>query len=455
VLTSPEGTANIENRRGTFMETAFNPALFPASSTINQAGHLTIGGCDLVQLAAEFGTPLYIFDEQSLREKCREFKNEFNHCYPGTRVSYASKAFINTTLARLFREEGMGLDVVSAGEMSIARAAGFPLEKVYFHGNNKGADELDLALQWGIGRIVVDNFYEMQLLSRLALKKGARQDILLRITPGIDPHTQQKIATGNVDSKFGFPESSREQAVKEAMASPGLNLVGLHFHIGSLIFEVKPYLEALSVLLGFAADMKKKHHFALKELNVGGGYAVQYVSETPAPAIKLYAEAFASHIKNECSRLKLDLPELAIEPGRSIVGRAGVALYTVGAIKDIPGIRRYISVDGGMADNIRPAIYGSKYEATVANKALAEKETTVTIAGKFCESGDLLIQDIKLPSLISGDLIAIPDCGAYCLSMASNYNAFLKPPIVMVNEGNSRLIRRRETFEDLLRTDVG
>jgi diaminopimelate decarboxylase len=436
------------------MDTAFNPALFPASSAINKAGHLTIGGCDLVQLAAEFGTPLYIFDELALREKCREFKSEFNRFYPGTRVSYASKAFINTALARLFNEEGMGLDVVSAGEMSIARSSGFPMEKVYFHGNNKGEDELDLALQWGIGRIVVDNFYELELLSRLAVKRGVRQPVLLRITPGIDPHTQQKIATGNVDSKFGFPESSREKAVKEALASPGLDLVGLHFHIGSLIFEVKPYLEALTVLLNFAADMKKKQGFTLKELNVGGGYAVQYVSETPAPAIKVYAEAFAAHIKNECSRFNLKLPELAVEPGRSIVGRAGVALYTVGAIKDIPGIRRYVSVNGGMADNIRPAIYGSKYEAVVANKALAGKETIVTIAGKFCESGDLLIQDIKLPDLFSGDLIAIPDCGAYCLSMASNYNAFLKPPVVMVKEGKARLIRRRETFEDLLRTDV-
>jgi diaminopimelate decarboxylase len=436
------------------MEAVFNLGLFPASASINKAGHLTVGGCDLVKLAAEFGTPLYIFDEQALRDKCREFQNEFNRSYPGTRVAYASKAFINKALARLFKEEGMSLDVVSSGEMSIARAAGFPLEKVYFHGNNKGPEELKLALQWRVGRIVVDNFYELELLSRLALEQGVKQAILLRITPGIDPHTQQKIATGNVDSKFGFPESSREQAVKQALSSPGLDLAGLHFHIGSLIFETKPYLEALTVLLNFAAEMKTRHNFILRELNVGGGYAIQYVSDTPAPAVKLYAEVLAPYIKNECSRLKLALPELTIEPGRSIVGRAGVALYTVGAIKDIPGVRRYVSVDGGMADNIRPAIYGSKYEAAVANKALDRNESVITLAGKFCESGDILIQDIKLPPVSSGDLIAIPDCGAYCLAMASNYNAFLKPPIVMVKEGKARLIRRRETFEDLLRTDV-
>jgi diaminopimelate decarboxylase len=436
------------------MDLAFNLGLFPASSAVNQAGHLTIGGCDLVQLAAEFGTPLYLFDEQTLRDKCREFKSDFNRSYPGARVSYASKAFISKALVQIFQEEGMGLDVVSSGEMSIARAAGFPLAKVYFHGNNKGPEELKLALQWRVGRIVVDNFYELDLLSKLAAEKSRTQDILLRITPGIDPHTQQKIATGNVDSKFGFPESSREQAVKLALSLPGLNLVGLHFHIGSLIFETQPYLEALTVLLNFAAEMKNRHNFILKELNVGGGFAVQYVTGTPAPPVRIYAEAFSAHIKSECARLKLDLPELAIEPGRSIVGRAGVALYTVGAIKDIPGIRRYVSVDGGMADNIRPAIYGSKYEAAVANKALAPNESVITLAGKFCESGDILIQDIRLPALTAGDLIAIPDCGAYCLAMASNYNAFLKPPVALLKEGRARLIRRRESFEDLLRTDV-
>jgi diaminopimelate decarboxylase len=436
------------------MELNFNLGLFPPSTEVNKSGHLVIGGCDLVELAAEYGTPLYIFDEQGLRDKCREYKYEFGQYYPDTDVVYASKAFINKALALLFKEEGLGLDVVSGGELSIAHSVNFPPEKVYFHGNNKGADELNLALEWHVGRIVVDNFYELGLLAEMAGKQGIKQDILLRITPGIDPHTQQKIATGNVDSKFGFPASSRGEAIIRAMASPSLNLIGLHFHIGSLIFDTVPYLEALAVLLAFAADMRNKHGFEMKELNIGGGYAIQYTSDAPAPPVRVYAEVISSYLKNECSRLHLTAPRLIVEPGRSIVGRAGVALYTVGAIKDIPGVRHYVSVDGGMADNIRPAIYGSKYEAAIANKALVRNETIVTVAGKFCESGDILIQDINLPSLSPGDLIAIPSSGAYCLAMASNYNAFLKPPIVMVKAGKTRLIRRRESYEDLSRTDV-
>jgi diaminopimelate decarboxylase len=436
------------------MELSFNLALFPAGTKVNQEGHLVIGGCDTVKLAAEYGTPLYIFDEQDLRDKCSEFKDIFNQYYPGTAAVYASKAYINKALAMIFKEEGIGLDVVSGGEMSIAQASGFPSDKIYFHGNNKGPEELKLAVRWHIGRIVVDNFYELNLLEKLAKEAGVRQDILLRITPGIDPHTHQKIATGNIDSKFGFPREARELALTQAMGSSHLNLVGLHAHIGSLIFETLPFQEAIRILLDFAAEMKHKHSFELKELNVGGGFAIQYTSDSPAPPLKVYAEAFSSTIKSECGRLNLALPRLVVEPGRSMVGRAGVALYTVGAIKDIAGVRRYVSIDGGMADNIRPAIYGSKYEAAVANKALSKNESIVTIAGKFCESGDILINDIKLPSISSGDLIAIPDSGAYCLAMASNYNASLKPPIVLVKEGKARLIRRRETYEDLWRTDV-
>jgi diaminopimelate decarboxylase len=432
----------------------FNLSLFPSRSEVNEQGHLAIGGLDTVQLAAEFGTPLYVFDEQELRDKCREFKAEFNKYYPGVEVAYASKAFINQGLAVLFKEEGMGLDVVSGGELHIAHSAGYPMEKVYFHGNNKGREELKLALKWGVGRIVVDNFYELEMLQKLAIEANAKQDILLRITPGIDPHTLAKIATGNVDSKFGFAQSSRELAVTQAMASTNLHLVGLHAHIGSLIFNNQPYQEAIQVMLDFTAQMKQRQGFDLQELNIGGGYPIQYTSDNPAPSLSTFAEAIASRIKNECNRLNLSLPKLTVEPGRSIVGRAGVALYTVGAIKDIPGVRRYVSVDGGMADNIRPAIYGSKYEAALANKAEHKNSAKVTIAGKFCESGDILINDIYLPQIESGDLIAIPDSGAYCLSMASNYNASLKPPVVLVNEGKARLIRRRETYEDLSRTDA-
>jgi diaminopimelate decarboxylase len=447
----PTGNIKME---GIDMNLAFNLDLFPSASEVDKKGHLAIGGCDVVALAAEYGTPLYIFDEQNLRDNCSEFKNVFDHAYPGSTIVYASKAFINKALAQIFKEEGIGLDVVSGGEMSIAASVGFPFNRVHFHGNNKGPEELKLALEWRIGQIIVDNFYELDLLEKLAAEKGVIQNILLRITPGIDPHTQKKIATGNVDSKFGFPADIRELALTRAMSSPHLNLVGLHAHIGSLIFETSPFQEAIRVLLEFAAEMKQKHGFELKELNTGGGFAIQYTSDSPAQPLSVYAGALASTIKDECARLNLALPKLTVEPGRSMVGRAGVALYTVGAIKDIPGVRRYVSVDGGMADNIRPAIYGSKYEAALANKALQKNEAVVTIAGKFCESGDILINDINMPLISSGDLIAIPDCGAYCLAMASNYNSSLKPPIVLVKEGNSRLIRRRETYEDLIKLDV-
>jgi diaminopimelate decarboxylase len=436
------------------MDLAFNLALFPSTSEVNSSGHLSIGGCDLVKLSDDYGTPLYIFDEKALRDKCREYKNEFNKYYPGTIVAYASKAYINKALVQLFKEEGMYLDAVSGGELSIAHAAGFPMSNIYFHGNNKGPEELKLALQWQVGRIVVDNFHELNLLERLAKEAGVKQNILLRITPGIDPHTHQKIATGNIDSKFGFPHGSRELAINQALSSPTLNLVGLHYHIGSSIFETLPFQEAAAAILSFAAEMKAKNGFELKELNAGGGYAIQYTSDAPSPPPTVYAGAIASRIKSECSRLNLALPKLTIEPGRSIIGQAGVALYKVGSTKDIPGVRHYVSVDGGMADNIRPAIYGSIYEAAVANKALEKNESTVSIAGKYCESGDIIINNIKLPSLSAGDLIAIPDSGAYCLAMASNYNAALKPPIIMVREGKARLIRRRETYEDLCRTDV-
>jgi len=429
-------------------------SLFPLTAEVNKEGYLVIGGCDTVALAAEFGTPLYLFDEFSLRSKCAELKAEFSQRYKDTIVIYACKAFINGALAAILREEGLGLDVVSSGELSIAHSVGFPLDKVYFHGNNKSAEELMLALKWHIGRIVVDNFHELRMLAEMAKEQGSIPDILLRLSPGVEPHTHKYIATGIVDSKFGFPLLSGEEAVAQAMSAPNLNLVGLHFHIGSLIFEFGPYREAIEVILDFAAEMKQKHGFELRELNVGGGFAIQYTLDSPAPPISAYAEVIASKVISKCQQLKLALPRLTVEPGRSIVGAAGVALYKVGVVKEIPGVRCYVSVDGGMGDNIRPALYGSKYEAVVANKMLAKEAKEITIAGKFCESGDILVRDIALPPVLAGDIIAIPDCGAYCLAMASNYNTSLKPAIVLVNKGEARLIRRRETFDDLTRCDL-
>ncbi|MFC1912261.1 diaminopimelate decarboxylase [Chloroflexota bacterium] len=429
-------------------------SLFPLTAEVNEAGHLFIGGCDTVELADKFGTPLYVFDEASLRRKCAEFRTEFQKRYADTAVAYAGKAFLNKGLVNLLREEGLGLDAVSAGELSMAHSVDFPMAQVYFNGNNKSAEELKLALEWQVGRIVVDNFRELDTLNEIAGVKGYTQDVLLRFSPGIDPHTHKYVATGIVDSKFGFLLSTWEEAVSKAMSAPNLNLVGLHFHLGSLIFEFEPYQEAIGVVLDFAARAKQKHNFELRELNIGGGFAVQYTVDAPSPPVSAYAEKITLLMKKKCAELKLALPRLILEPGRFITGQAGVALYTVGSIKDIPGIRRYVSVDGGMADNIRPALYGSRYEALVANRAAEKNTDKVTISGKFCESGDVLISDIKLPPLASGDVVAISDCGAYCLSMASNYNASLKPAVVMVKDGKARLIRRRETFEDLTRCDL-
>jgi diaminopimelate decarboxylase len=428
--------------------------LLPSTAEVNHKGYLTIGGCDSLELAAEFDTPLYVFDEAGIRDQCAEFKREFGRRYSETTVIYACKAFINKALARLLNEEGLGLDVVSAGEMSIGLSAGFPMARLYLHGNNKSAEELKLALEWGVGRIVVDNFHELELLGRLAEERGDRPDILLRLSPGVDPHTHSYIITGNLDSKFGVSMAQAEEALATALSMPQLRLRGLHFHIGSQIAEFEPYQQAIDIILGFAAVMKSKHGFEMEELSIGGGFAVQYELSSPTPPIADYAEALTSNISIGSRMLGLAQPRLIVEPGRAIVGRSGVALYTVGAVKDIPGIRRYVAVDGGMADNIRPALYGARHEVVAANK-MKEKETDkVTIAGKFCESGDIIVKDVMLPPLAAGDILAVAGCGAYCLPLASNYNASLKPAIVMVKEGKARLIRRRETFDDLTRCDL-
>lgn len=428
--------------------------LFPLTAEVNDRGHLILGGCDTVELAAEFGTPLYLFDEYSLRLKCRELKTEFGRRYADTTVVYACKAFVNKALALIFQEEGLGLDVVSGGELGIAHSVGFPLERVYFHGNNKSPEELRLALEWGVGRIVVDNLHELEMLSEMAKERGCSPTILLRLSPGVDPHTHRYDITGNVDSKFGFPLVRGEEALVAALSRPDLKLVGLHFHIGSLIFEVEPYQQAIEFLLNFAAEMKQKHGFELKELDVGGGFAVQYTLDSPAPPLATFAEAITAKIISHCQKLKLASPRLIIEPGRSVVAQAGVAIYTVGVVKEIPGVRCYVAIDGGMADNIRPALYGAKQEAVLANRMRENGASQFTIAGKFCESGDILIRDIELPPVARGDIVAIPGCGAYCLSQASNYNVSLKPPVVLVKEGKARLIRCRETLEDLTRCDL-
>lgn len=429
--------------------------LLPITARTNASDHLEIGGCDTVELARRFGTPLYIFDEATLRAQCHAYTEPLARAYPDSQVIYACKAYINGALAGILHEEGFGLDVVSGGELYVAHRAGFPLGKVYFHGNNKSESELAQALDLDVGRIVVDNFHELDLLNHLATQRGRQARILLRLSPGVDPHTHAAITTGITDSKFGFPIATgqAEEAVKRAMSLPRLQVLGIHAHIGSMIHELEPYEQTIDILLAFAAAMSAAHGLTVREFSPGGGWGIAYTTDDRPPATGDVVAAVAGALKRGAARHSLPLPRLIMEPGRSIVGPAGVALYTVGASKDIPGVRKYVAVDGGMADNIRPAIYGSRYTALMAGRMSALPRETVTIAGKYCESGDILIRDIALPRLLPGDLLALPSAGAYCLSMASNYNLAPKPAVVMVRDGNARLIRRRETYEDLVRLD--
>ncbi|HWO93829.1 MAG TPA: diaminopimelate decarboxylase [Dehalococcoidia bacterium] len=431
-------------------------SIFPIDTSISSRGRLALGGCDTLALVERFGSPLYVFDETTLRSQARAFVRAFGERYPDAIVRYAAKAHLTIAFAHLFADEGLSLDVVSGGELAVALAGGFPAERIEFHGNNKTPQELDEALRAGVGRVAVDNLDEVRLLASIAERLGVRQAAILRVGPNVDPHTHGHTTTGLLDSKFGLPISTgqAEEAVRQMMASPHIELRGIHAHLGSPIFETEPYRQAIDVMAAFAADMRYRYDFECLEFSPGGGFAVQYVRETPAPEPDVYAEAIVAALRGAFEARDLPLPRLSIEPGRALVARAGVALYTVGARKEIPGVRTYVSVDGGMADNIRPAIYGSRYEALVANRPLAAPEERVTIAGKYCESGDVLIRDIELPRLVMGDVLAVPAAGAYCLAMSSNYNLALRPAVVLVREGRARLVQRRETYADLMSRDV-
>lgn len=431
--------------------------VLPVTASVNEAGHLTIGGCDATELAREFGTPLYVYDEETLRGQCRAFREAFESRYPNTNVAYAAKAYLSRAMAAIAAQEGMHMDVVSGGELAIAASVNFPPERIVFHGNNKSEQELSEALDYGIGRVVIDNFHEMQLLNGLAQARGIRQKALVRVSPGVDPHTHAHTTTGTTDNKFGIPIAAGgqgEAAIRSAMVMPGLELTGIHYHLGSPIFELEPFTKAVEVGLEFAAQVRDKYGFEMQEFSPGGGFAVAYAPEDEPPLPDDYAEAIIPPLKDGCARYGLPEPRLEIEPGRSIVARAGVALYTAGSSKEVPGLRRWVSVDGGMADNIRPPMYGSKYCAVVANRATDERRETVTIAGKYCESGDLLLKDADLPPLEPGDVIAMPASGAYNLPMSSNYNAAPRPAVVLAKDGEAKLIRRRETYDDLMSCDI-
>ncbi|MEW6573879.1 MAG: diaminopimelate decarboxylase [Bacillota bacterium] len=422
------------------------------TARVSNTGHLEIGRVSALTLAREFGTPLYVIDEALFRDNCRRYLKAFG---PDNRVVYAGKALLCTAICRLVEEEGLYLDVVSGGELHTAVHAGFPPERIYFHGNNKSAEEILQGLRTGVGRWVVDSVYELKVLNRLAGEMGVEASVLLRLTPGIEAHTHEYIRTGQIDSKFGLAiETGQAQAgVRQALALPHLNLVGLHCHIGSQIFELEPFCDAARVMVKFAAEVRAETGWTLGELDLGGGLGICYISGDNPPAIEEYAAAVLESVREAAAAFGLPLPRVVVEPGRSIAGPAGTTLYTVGVVKEIPGVRIYVAVDGGMNDNPRPALYQARYEAALANRMNEESTTTVTVAGKCCESGDILIYNTRLPYPVPGDILAVPATGAYNYTMSMNYNRLPRPAVVLVRDGQAEEIVTREDFADLLRND--
>jgi len=423
----------------------------------NEEGTLTVGGVDVSSLAREFGTPLYIMDEALIRQNCRAYVDAFAASYPHFEVAYASKAFLCTAMVALVEQERMSLDVVSGGEIMTALRAGFPMERTYFHGNNKSVEEIELALKAGVGRFVVDSIHELELLNKVAGEIGLPARIYLRLTPGVGAHGHHYISTGQLDSKFGLAIELglARQATELALSLPNIQLKGFHCHIGSQILDLEGYKVAVARMLGFMAEAKADLGFEATELNLGGGLGVRYTeADTPKRPSELIA-VLASAVKAGCQELGLQLPKLIIEPGRSIVGEAGTTLYQIGTVKELPGIRTYISVDGGMGDNIRPALYQAEYECVVANKLESPAEKVVTVAGRYCESGDKLLIDVKVANDVApGDLLAVFTTGAYNYSMASHYNRYPKPAVVFVADGKADLVVRRESFGDMSANDV-
>ncbi len=423
----------------------------------NSSGHLTIGGADAVELARQFGTPAYILDENVIRNNCREYLRAATAEFGADALPlFASKALCFTGIYKLVAEEGLGVDCVSGGELYTAKAAGFPAERIYFHGNNKTDRDIADAMDMGVGHFVVDNREELAAVSAEAVRRGKEQKILLRITPGIDPHTHKAIVTGNVDSKFGSAISTGQamEIVKEAIAAKGVRLMGVHCHIGSQIFDIEPFTDAASIMIAFIAQIKEECGYELEELNLGGGLGVRYTEYDREISYSGAIRDMAKIIRGYASKHGIKMPKIILEPGRSLVAAAGATLYTVGSVKEIPGFRNYVSVDGGMPDNPRYALYQSQYTALVANRADAPRDYRATLAGRCCESGDLLGENMEIQKPQRGDILAVLVTGAYNYSMASNYNRLPRPPIVMVKDGEPRLVVRRESYEDLIRNDI-
>ena len=422
---------------------------------VNTAGHLEIGGCDTVDLVRDFGTPLYVLDEAMVRSQCRSYRENLAAVYPDSMVIYAGKALMTMAICRVIDEEGLGLDVVSGGELYTAFKAGFPMEKVFFHGNNKSHEELRMALEYGVGIIVVDNLYELENLNALALQKGRKASVLFRLTPGVEAHTHSYTQTGQQDSKFGLgiQDGVARQVISHALTLPGIEVKGVHCHIGSQIFDIEPYKLAVKIMFDFLEDLRQLNGFEVEILDMGGGLGIVYHEGDQPATVESCVNLIGSAVKEEAQNRNYPLPKLVLEPGRSLVGEAGVTLYNVGSIKEIPGIRSYLAVNGGMADNPRVALYQAEYEGMIANKANLHPDKLVTVTGKCCESGDMLIWDIHLAQPQSGDILAIFSTGAYNYSMASNYNRLPRPAMVSVINGQADLIVARETYQDLLSLD--
>lgn len=431
-----------------------NQYLKPLTTKINPDGILEIGGCDLVKLVEKYGTPLYVLDEFTLRKICKDYKEAFKG-YPKVNMMYASKALCSMATSAIIASEGFGFDVVSAGEIYTVYKAGADMSKVLFNGNNKSFDELSLALELGVGRISVDNFFELSLLDEIAKSHDKTVDILLRITPGIECHTHEYIQTGHLDSKFGFDLTQIDDAVDLILNDyTNLKLHGLHAHIGSQIFETSIYGDEIEILVKEIARLDEKFNLKLDEINIGGGLGVKYTDSDCPPSTYTIAEIVIKRLYECIEKYKIDAPALFIEPGRSIISTAGVTLYTLGSSKQVPKGKKYVAVDGGMADNARPSMYQAEYFAQIANKPDYELANTVTIAGRFCESGDILIKEIKLPEIEEGDILCVYNTGAYNYSMSSNYNRVQKPAMVILNEGHADVIIKRESLKDLIEHDV-
>ena len=453
------------------------PQLWPDGAGIDARGHLMIGGCDTVELARSYGTPLYLLDEATFRAGCRAYRDALARHYPGaSSTHYASKALLNSAVARLVAEQNLGLDVVSGGELFVALRAGFPAERIHLHGNAKPRAELEQALAAGIGKIVVDTLDELDLLAQLTADRALPQAILLRLSPDIAADTHAHMQTGSAISKFGLPLAALDAAAARIVCAPGLRLAGLHTHLGSQILDYAPITQAVGVLLDCAARLRDEHQLVVDEISPGGGLGTPYTADQPTPNVDAYVAAIAQAMRVGCAARGFQLLRLVVEPGRSIVARAGVALYEIVATKPLPGdggvgcrvgaglgephitishpASRYLHIDGGMADNIRPALYGARYTALLANRAGAPAAELVHIAGRYCESGDVLLRDIGLPRAELGEILAVATAGAYTLSMASNYNLVPRPALLLVGDGRARVIQRRETYADLVARDL-